>query len=335
MRKKGLFVSMKNKLLKVFVIILILAFLIVGFVPDVNNFLKNHITYEEYTLLIMGLVFITFEIILYLKLNDKMKPAFNLMEADIDFKKYKKEKKYKEDKSFYYRDIPFNKNMFKTFWIAFQYGIIKNRANVLNALLLKWCKENRIRFISKGKYEIIESEMDFDDGNEASLFYMLRNTSKNKFIKLTMFNSKFIFQKINDILLTETSILKSENKILKRNGKDIITNNIKPDVDIVFGFKNFLLNFSRIEGRKPEEVKLWGEYLIYAELLGISDRVKKEFKKANIDYISREIKFKSINRKMVNFIKILLCISYLFYGLLFIVFTSFIWLTYIKLTWGV
>lgn len=326
---------MKNKLLKVFVIILILAFLIVGFVPDVNNFLKNHITYEEYTLLIMGLVFITFEIILYLKLNDKMKPAFNLMEADIDFKKYKKEKKYKEDKSFYYRDIPFNKNLFKIFWIAFQYGIIKNRANVLNALLLKWCKENRIRFISKGKYEIIENEMDFDDGNEASLFYMLRNTSKNKFIKLTMFNSKFIFQKINDILLIETSILKSENKILKRNGKDIITNNIKPDVDIVFGLKNFLLNFSRIEGRKPEEVKLWGEYLIYAELLGISDRVKKEFKKANIDYISREIKFKSINRKMVNFIKILLCISYLFYGLLFIVFTSFIWLIYIKLTWGV
>lgn len=326
---------MKNKLLKVFVIILILAFLIVGFVPDVNNFLKNHITYEEYTLLIMGLVFITFEIILYLKLNDKMKPAFNLMEADIDFKKYKKEKKYKEDKSFYYRDIPFNKNLFKIFWIAFQYGIIKNRANVLNALLLKWCKENRIRFISKGKYEIIENEMDFDDGNEASLFYMLRNTSKNKFIKLTMFNSKFIFQKINDILLIETSILKSENKIVKRNGKDIITNNIKPDVDIVFGFKNFLLNFSRIEGRKPEEVKLWGEYLIYAELLGISDRVKKEFKKANIDYISREIKFKSINRKMVNFIKMLLCISYLFYGLLFIVFTSFIWLIYIKLTWGV
>lgn len=180
-----------------------------------------------------------------------MKSAFNLMEADIDFKKYKKENKYKEDKSFYYRDIPFNKNMFKFFWIAFQYGIIKNRANILNALLLKWCKEDRIRFISKGKYEIIENDMDFDDDNESSLFNMLKNTSKNKFIKLTMFNSKLIFQKINDIFLTETSRFRNENKIVRYNGTDIITNDIKSDVDIVFGLKNFLLNFSNIEDKNP------------------------------------------------------------------------------------
>lgn len=326
---------MKNKLLKVCIAILIIIFLAVGLVPNINSFLKLHITYKQYTLIVMTLVFITFEIILYLKLNDKVKPAFNLMERSIDFKKYKKEEKYKENKSFYYRDFPFNKNMFKIFWIAFQYGIIKNRANVLNALLLKWCKENRIRFISKGKYEILEEEMDFNDGNEASLFYMLRNKGKNKFIKLTMFNSGFIFQKINDILLTETSIFKNENKIVHYNGKDIITKNIKPDVDAVFGFKNFLLNFSSIEDKKTEEVKLWEEYLIYAELLGIADKVKEEFKKANIDYSSRETKFKRINKSLVNFIKILLWISYLFYGIIFIVFTSFIWLIYIKLTWGV
>ena len=106
---------MKNNILKILAGILSIMILVVGFVPDVNNFLKLHITYEQYILLIMGLVFITFEIILYLKYNYKMKSAFNLLEADIDFKKYKKEKKYKEDKSFYYRDFPFNKNMFKTF----------------------------------------------------------------------------------------------------------------------------------------------------------------------------------------------------------------------------
>lgn len=326
---------MKKYFLKVLSIILFIIFLIVGLVPNVNNFLKKYITYEQYELLILILVFITFEIILYLKLNNKTKPAFNLMESDIDFKKYKKETKYKEDKSFYYRDFPFNKNIFKIFWIAFQYEIIKNRANILNALLLKWSKENRIKFISKGKYEILENEMDFDDGNEASLFYMLRNISKNKFIKLTMFNSKFIFQKINDILLTETSIFRSENKIIQYKGKDIISKNIKPDVDIVFGFKNFLLNFSNIEDKKPEEVNLWEEYLIYAELLGIANKVKKEFKKANIDYSSRETKFKKINRGIVNFIKILLFISYLFYGIIFMIFTFFIWIIYIKLTWGV
>lgn len=324
---------MKKNVLKFLVGILIFILLVVGLVPVVNDFLKTYITREHYTLLIMSLVFITFEIILYLKLDNKMKNAFNLMEADIDFKKYKKEMRYKEDKSFYYRDFPFDKNMFKIFWIAFQYDIIKNRANVLNALLLKWCKENRIRFISKGKYEILENEMDFQDGNEADLFYMLRNTSKNKFIKLTMFNSKNIFLKINNILLTETSIFRTENKVIRCNGVDIISNTIKPDVDIVFGFKNFLLNFGSIDDKSPEEVKLWEEYLIYAELLGISDKVKAEFRKANIDYSSRETEFKKVNRKIVNFIKILVWLSYLFYGVLFIAFTSFIWSIYIELTW--
>ena len=327
---------MKKRVLKIIVAILILIFFAVGIVPNVNSFLKAHITYEQYNLLIFTLVFIIFEIIFYLILNDNTKSAFNLMKKDLEFKKYKKETNYREDRSFYYRDIPFNKNMVRVFWIAFQYGIIKNRLNILNAFLLKWCKENKIKFISKGKYEIVDNQFgyDFDDGNEASLFYLLLDKSKNKFIKITMFNSRIIFKKINDILLTETSILKSENKIIDKNGYEIISDNIKSDVDIVFGFKNFLLNFGNIEEKNPQEVKLWEEYLIYAELLGIADKVRDEFKKLNIYYSSNEIKFKKINFQIINFIKVLLWLSYLFYGILFMICTFFIWLIYIWLTWG-
>ena len=326
---------MKKNVLKIVVAILIIIFLTVGIVPNINNFLKTHITYEQYNLLIFALVFVIFELIFYLILNNNTKSAFNLMRKDYEFKKYKKESKYIENKSFYYRDFPFNKDMFKVFWIAYQYGIIKNRLNILNAFLLKWCKENKIKFISSGKYEIIDDQLnyDFDDGNEASLFYLLVDKSKNKFIKLSIFNSRIIFKKINDILLTETSILKSENKIIDKNECEIISDNIKPDVDMVFGFKNFLLNFGNIEEKNPQEVKLWEEYLIYAELLGIADKVRDEFKKLNIDYSSKETKFKKINFQIINFIKVLLWLSYLFYGILFMICTFFIWLTYIWLTW--
>ena len=326
-------IIMKKDVLKFIATLLIVCFLCIGLVPNINGYFKDNITYEQYSLLLIVIVFTVFEIFLYLKLNDKLKQSFGLMEADTDFRRYKKENKYKEDKLFYYRDFPLDKNLFKIFWIAFQYNIINNRANVLNALLIKWCKEERLRFLSKGKYEILNNELNFDDDNEASLYYLLKNKSKNKFIYLTMFNSAVIFRKINEILLSETSKLRTENKIIKVKGRDVISNVIKPDVDTVFGFKNFLLNFGNIEDKTPNEVHLWDEYLIYAELLGISDQVKKELKKANIDYSSRETKFKKINRGIINFFKVLIFMSYLLYGIVFIVFTSLIWMIYIKLTW--
>ena len=61
-KQEVLLVNMKNSILKILVVIFIAIFLIVGLVPDVNVFLKNNITYEQYVTLIMIIVFITFDI---------------------------------------------------------------------------------------------------------------------------------------------------------------------------------------------------------------------------------------------------------------------------------
>lgn len=324
---------MKVIILKIIVVLLISLFLSIGLVPNINLFLREHITYEEYFYLILGIVFVIFEIIFYLKSDKAMSKSFGMMEESINFKKYKKEKKYREDKDFYYRELPFNKDLFKIFWIAYQYGIINNRANVLNALLLKWCKEGRISFVKRGKYIINDINLDFSDCNEASLFEILKSRCKKKFVKLTLFNYNAIFKKIDDILIKETSIFRNQGKVIRYKGKDIILSSIKSDVDVVFGFRNFLLNFGNIEDKSPEEVNLWDEYLIYAELLGISDRVRKEFRKANIDYSYKETKFKRFNKRGIFFLKLLLSFSYLFYGLLFLVATGIVWSLYAGITW--
>ena len=47
---------MKKIILGIMAGILIIVFLVIGLVPNVNNFLKLHITYEQYTFLIIGLV---------------------------------------------------------------------------------------------------------------------------------------------------------------------------------------------------------------------------------------------------------------------------------------
>ena len=121
---------MKNIIIKIIVGLLIVVFLGIGLVPDINLFLKNHITFQQYTYLIVIIAFIVFELLLYLKNDKAMSKTFKMLETSMEFTKYKKEKRYKENKDFYYCEIPFNKDLFKVFWIAYQYGIIKTRAKL-------------------------------------------------------------------------------------------------------------------------------------------------------------------------------------------------------------
>ena len=50
------------------------------------------------------------------------------------------------------------------------------------------------------------------------------------------------------------------------------------------GLKKFLLDFSIMPEREYFEVEIWEEYLIFAQLLGIADKVEKQFKKLYPDF---------------------------------------------------
>ena len=60
--------------------------------------------------------------------------------------------------------------------------------------------------------------------------------------------------------------------------------NLRQDAKRLLGLKKFLLDYSLMEEKQHIEVKTWGNYLIYAQLLGISDKVNKQFSKIYPDY---------------------------------------------------
>ena len=56
-------------------------------------------------------------------------------------------------------------------------------------------------------------------------------------------------------------------------------------------FQNFLKEFTLSDQREAVEVKLWKDYLVYAQLFGIADKVAKQFKKlypAQFDQLAKE-----------------------------------------------
>ena len=46
----------------------------------------------------------------------------------------------------------------------------------------------------------------------------------------------------------------------------------------LYGFKKYLEEFSLMDNKEIKDLKLWNEYLIFAALFGISDKVFKQLK---------------------------------------------------------
>lgn len=56
-------------------------------------------------------------------------------------------------------------------------------------------------------------------------------------------------------------------------------------IDQALGFKKFLNDFTLIAERETKEVELWDEYLIFAALFGIADKVAKEMKAIQPNFV--------------------------------------------------
>ena len=93
-----------------------------------------------------------------------------------------------------------------------------------------------------------------------------------QFMKST-FNSK-ITDSFIDTLHSQTSIKKYKNREF--------------EVREVLGLKKFLKEFTLLDERGVDEVKLWKDYMVYATLFGIADQVIRDMKKVNPAYFDMD-----------------------------------------------
>ena len=202
-----------------------------------------------------------------------------------------------------FRDIPFNKDIFRTFWIAESYKLNKKKTDFLGAILLKWLKEKKITInkvesgLFKNKEESainLGSDFSCDNTLELELYNMMKKASKDGILESKEFerwcknNYSKILGWFDDVIDYETSILISEGKIIKTEKTSLkifkskvltVNPSMKDEAIKLKGLKNFLEEFSRIDDKEAIEVSMWEYYLIYAQILGIANKVAKQFKK--------------------------------------------------------
>ena len=213
----------------------------------------------------------------------------------------------------YFRDIPCNGDIFRAYYIGYSYKLLKNRTDILGALLLKWLKDSLITIGKKDVGSLVKRDSDvivvnrgkldsITDENEQRLFKMISDASgdgvleKKEFENWCDSNYDMIFGWFKDVMDDERYKLESEGLINVVDTKYlkfyIVTTHeatpaLKQEALELAGLKKFLKEYSLIASREPIEVNLFEYYLIFAQLMGIAKEVAKNFKDVYPDIIEQ------------------------------------------------
>lgn len=212
----------------------------------------------------------------------------------------------------YYRDIPCNNNLERAYWVCYTYNIVPEKElkqGIIGAILLKWIKDGYIK-VTKTKqgffnlkdndYAIDFNQMTYEEDNEIEkyLFKMIiAAAGENKILEAKEFK-KFSKENYSEINNWFSNILEKEQKrleyerlittnVVERKGiftggritTKIVSEKLREEAIHLKGLKKFLLDYSMMPEKEYFEVHIWEEYLIFAQLLGIADKVQEQFNK--------------------------------------------------------
>lgn len=202
-----------------------------------------------------------------------------------------------------FRDIPCKKDVYRAYWVADTFNISKSKNDFLGVLLLKWIYNDNVivetinskKLFKEVKEDVIIFKNIPDSTNqyELKMYEYMKEASldskleKDEFKKWCKKNYSKVLDWFDDVLDYEKNELINEGKVITNTKKSlgIITNTtytvkeqMQTEAIELKGLKKFLTEFSQIDKKEPIEVKLWNEYLMYAQILGIADKVMEKFK---------------------------------------------------------
>lgn len=197
-----------------------------------------------------------------------------------------------------YRDIPCDGDLYRAYWVAYEYNVVNfndSRNGLIGAILLKLLKENRIKIISN-------KENNKNYSIDLSLLEHTDNTAENEFIdmlkksagdNLVVENDEFKnWCSYNYFTIDRfyTKVIRYETRNLIKDGyitqikkgnkiKNVVDSKLKEEAIKLYGLKKFMDSYSLIDEREIKEVHIWDEYLIYAQLFGMADKVSDQLSK--------------------------------------------------------
>ena len=221
----------------------------------------------------------------------------------------------------FFRDIPCNKDIYYANALIKLNNFGYKESNILGAIILKWIKTNKIGFknTTTGVFNKETSAIDltmnptFDNPDEQELFNIMKEASGDGILEVKEFEkwarkhySKFfsLFEKIKNNKINE---LKNTGHIYKRTNKEeckyknVMDDMLYEDSVKLYGLKKYFQAFSNIDTKEAMEVHLWDEYLMFAYLFGMADKVAAQLKNMYPE-IAREMSSYGVDYNTLLFI---------------------------------
>ena len=221
-------------------------------------------------------------------------PIFLLIYAGIASAlgyKYKKSLFGKQKITGWYRDIPVEGDLFAAFY-ALEHGkrFATNPSvkNLIGALFLRWILNKDVKVVADPKSTkrvnlSFEEDTSFANDVEDALYRYARAASgENLILEKNEFER---WSKKNYAKMTawpDRAKARGKNwfhvKHYFKEGTKTTEEGAREACHVI-EFKNFLKDFTLSKQREAVEVGLWKDYLVFAQLYGIADKVAEQFKK--------------------------------------------------------
>ena len=218
--------------------------------------------------------------------------------------------KKKLDKKEFFREIPYDGDIFKAYFIAKEYNLLEKKNNIFGAIILKWIKDGLIKLEKRPKKNSSKEEVvlildkpelhTFNNSSEGSFYKYLYEASKDEILENQEFERwcKKHYKSITGWFLVlishERDALVADGLIIKEEKSSFLGSKIKhyyatdqlnEYAQQLAGLKRYLTQYSLISDREPVEVHLFEDFLVYAQMLGIADKVASSFKNLYPDMI--------------------------------------------------
>ncbi len=222
-----------------------------------------------------------------------------------------KNKVYPKKDVLSFRDLPFNDDYARAYLIADEYSLMKQKTDYLGAVILKWIKDENVRVTTeeKGIFKNKETKIEFAkepiDSKELDLYNMMKTAAKddilekNEFKRYCSNHYSKVLGWFDSVESSEYSKLKDDpkyiNKVMTKGAfgreKEVVgaTDELNEKASHMAGLKKFFKEFDNMSDKSAIEVKMWREYLIYAQIFGMAKEVAKEFKNLYPDVITYDM----------------------------------------------
>jgi len=222
-----------------------------------------------------------------------------------------------------FRELPCEKDLYRAFWLASNYNLMKKKTDFLGVILLKWLKQGKISIEQKTVGLVFKKEdttITFIDDKldtelEKTLYSYMVEASKDgvleskEFEKWCSSNYSNILKWFDDILDYQNDILIKENKLKEKEITTLkvfkstvyeVDSSMYEEAVKMKGLKQFFKEFETMKDKEAKYVMLWEEYLMYAQIFGVADKVAKQFKEMYPELINSETGYNYTNIIFLN-----------------------------------